>query len=133
MSLSHFPTLCDPMDPVAPETSLSIGLPRQEYWSELPLLSFFLQGIFLAQRSNPCLLLGRQILYHWATREEMELQMSVLPNDLWIQYNPYKNTTNLFYRHWQMDSKFYMEKQKIQNSQYAIVKVCDASLRHQQP
>ena len=28
-----------------------------------------LWGIFLTQRSNPCLLHFRQILYHWATRE----------------------------------------------------------------
>ena len=28
---------------------------------------FLLQGIFLTQGLNPCLLLGRQILYHWAT------------------------------------------------------------------
>ena len=30
---------------------------------------FLLQGIFPSQGSNPHLLLGRQILYHWATRE----------------------------------------------------------------
>ena len=30
---------------------------------------FLLQGIFLTQGSNPCLLLGRQVLYHRATRE----------------------------------------------------------------
>ena len=29
----------------------------------------FLQGFFLTQGSNPSLLLGRWILYHWATRE----------------------------------------------------------------
>ena len=28
-----------------------------------------LQGIFTTQGSNPCLLFGRQILYHWATWE----------------------------------------------------------------
>ena len=30
---------------------------------------FFLQGIFLTQGIEPDLLLGRQILYHWATRK----------------------------------------------------------------
>ena len=30
---------------------------------------FLLQGIFLTQRSNPCLLHCRWILYHWATGE----------------------------------------------------------------
>ena len=37
---------------------------------------FLLQGIFPIQRSSPRLLLGRWILYHWATREApRELQM----------------------------------------------------------
>ena len=41
--------------------SLSIGFPRQEYWSGLP---FFPQGIFPTQGLNPGLLRCRQILYH---------------------------------------------------------------------
>ena len=32
------PTLCDPMD-CSPQAPLSIGFPRQEYWSGLPLPS----------------------------------------------------------------------------------------------
>ena len=48
---------------VARQASLSMGFPRQKYWSELP---FPLQGIFPTQGSNPRLL-GllhcRQILY----------------------------------------------------------------------
>ena len=51
---------------VACQTSLSMGFPRHEYWSELP---FPLQGIFLTQGLNQHLLLGRRILYHWATRK----------------------------------------------------------------
>ena len=31
---------------------------------------FLLQGIFLTQGLNPCLLLGRWILYQWATWED---------------------------------------------------------------
>ena len=31
---------------------------------------FLLQEIFPTQGSNACLLLGRWILYHWATRED---------------------------------------------------------------
>ena len=38
-----------------------MGFPRQEYWSGWP---FLLQGIFLIQGSNSCLLHCRQILYH---------------------------------------------------------------------
>ena len=34
---------------------------------------FLLQGIFPTQRSNPCLLLCRWILYHWSTREALDL------------------------------------------------------------
>ena len=40
---------------VAHQASLSMGFPRQEYWSSC---HFLLQGIFLTQRSNSCLL-------HW--------------------------------------------------------------------
>ena len=40
---------------VASQDPVSMGFPRQEYWSELP---FLLHGIFLIQGSNPCLL-------HW--------------------------------------------------------------------
>ena len=35
---------------------------------------FFLQGIFLSQGLNLPLLLGRQILYHWATWEAQQLK-----------------------------------------------------------
>ena len=45
------PTLCDPMDHSPPDP-LSMGSPRQEYWSGCHLL---LQGIFLTRVLNPCL------------------------------------------------------------------------------
>ena len=51
---------------VAHQPPLSMGFSRQEYWSGLKL---HLQGIFPTQGSNPSLLLGRWILYHWATKE----------------------------------------------------------------
>ena len=35
---------------------------------------FLLLGILPTQESNPCLLLGRWILYHWATREVLSLK-----------------------------------------------------------
>ena len=31
-----FPTLCDPMNCILRGSSLSMGFPRQEYWSGLP-------------------------------------------------------------------------------------------------
>ena len=46
---------------VGGQASLSIGFPRQEYWTGLP---FFSQGIFPTQGLNPGLLRCRQILYH---------------------------------------------------------------------
>ena len=45
-------TLCDPMD-CSPQAPLSMGFSRQEYWSGRIL--FLLQGIFLTQGWNPCL------------------------------------------------------------------------------
>ena len=60
----------------ARQAPLSMGFPRQEYWSELPSPSP--GGIFLTQGSNLCLQLGRQILYHWATEETLCLQINSL-------------------------------------------------------
>ena len=51
---------------VALQAPLSVGFPRQEYWSGLPFPSPG-QGIFLTQGSNlslMCLLLDRWILYY---------------------------------------------------------------------
>ena len=48
------------------QTPLAMGFSRQEYWSELPCPPL---GVFLTQGSNTDLLLCRQILYLWATRE----------------------------------------------------------------
>ena len=56
------PTLCNLMDCNPPGNS-SMGFPRQEHWSGC---HFLLQGICLAQGSNPHLCvscIGRQILY----------------------------------------------------------------------
>ena len=58
-SLQSCPTLCDPMD-VAHQAPLSLEFSREEYWSGC---HFLLQGIFLTQGSNWCLL---QLL-HWQT------------------------------------------------------------------
>ena len=55
------PTLCNPWT-AAPQTPLSMGFPRQEYWSGPPFPSPEDQ----TRGSNP---LGRQILYHWASWE----------------------------------------------------------------
>ena len=53
---------------VACQAPLSMGFPRQKYWSGC---HFLLQGIFLAQRLNLCLLHSRRILYHRATGEAL--------------------------------------------------------------
>ena len=53
--------LCDRMD-CSPQAPLSMGFPKQEYWSGLLFPS---PGeIFLTQRLNLGLLHCRQILYH---------------------------------------------------------------------
>ena len=53
------PTLVSPWT-VARQAPSDHGISRQEHWSGL---HFLLQGISLAQESNPCLLHCRQILY----------------------------------------------------------------------
>ena len=50
--LSHIQLIATPWA-VACQASLSVGFFRQEYWSGL---QFLLQGIFLTQDSNACLL-----------------------------------------------------------------------------
>ena len=45
---------------VAYQAPLSVGFPRQEYWSGLKFPS---SGDLLTQGSNPHLMLGRQVLY----------------------------------------------------------------------
>ena len=47
------------------QAPLSMGFPRQEYWSRLP---FFLQGIFPMDWTRVSCI-GRWIPYHWATWE----------------------------------------------------------------
>ena len=51
---------------VAPQAPLSVGFPRQEYWSRLPFPS---PGYSPSQGSDLCFLHCRWILYHRATRE----------------------------------------------------------------
>ena len=51
---------------VACQAPLSMGFPRQKYWSGL---SFPPPGIFLTKELNPRLLHCRWSLYCWATRE----------------------------------------------------------------
>ena len=53
-SLSHIRLFATPWI-VALQAPLSMGFPRQEYWSGCP---FLIQGIFLTQGLNLCLL-------HW--------------------------------------------------------------------
>ena len=52
-----------------PQAPLSVGSPRQEYWSGLPFPS---PGVFPTQGSNPWLLHCRRVLHPWATREASE-------------------------------------------------------------
>ena len=71
--------------PWTPHAPLSMGSPRQEYQS---CCHFLLQGMFPTQGLNLCLLLGRPILYYWATWDaQIELELAILiamANSNWI-------------------------------------------------
>ena len=57
-------------DPIAHQAPLSMGFPRQKYWSGLPFPSpedLHDAGIEPVSPNVSCI--GRCILYHWATRE----------------------------------------------------------------
>ena len=66
------PSLCNPMDSsvhVGHQAPLSMGFPRQEYWSGLPCPSL---GGSSWSRDGTCVsCIGRQILYCWATKEAL--------------------------------------------------------------
>ena len=65
-------TLCDPID-YSHQAPLSMGFPRQEYWSGLPFPS---PGALPNPGIKPtclCLLHCRQILYHWAVPSALVL------------------------------------------------------------
>ena len=62
--------MSDFYDPVAHQAPLSMGFPRQKYWSGLPFPSpedLHDAGIEPVSPNVSCI--GRCILYHWATRE----------------------------------------------------------------
>ena len=68
-SLQSCPTLCNPMDCSSPDSSVHGDSPGKNTGVGC---HFLLQAIFLTQGSNPCLfciLIGRHMLYHCATRE----------------------------------------------------------------
>ena len=61
---------------------------------------FFLQGIFLTQRSNPGLLIGRRVLYHHATREALTFLtaahfLSFLPS-IFLLLNAWSHPSSIF-------------------------------------
>ena len=59
---------------VARQVSLFMGFPRQEYWSGLPFPS-------PGDLQTHVFCIGRQILYHWATRKD-EYQRPKINSDL---------------------------------------------------
>ena len=61
------PTLCDLVAYKACQVPLSMGFPRQEYWSGLSFS--FSKGPSWPKNRTCVSSTGRQILYHWATRE----------------------------------------------------------------
>ena len=65
-SLSLCPNLCNPMDCIPPGSSIQgISLARILEWLVIAYSrEYSWSGL------NPCLLLGRQILHHWATWED---------------------------------------------------------------
>ena len=64
--LSLVPLFCNPMD-VAQQSSLSMGFPKQDYWSGLPFSSS--RGSSWPRDQTCASCIGRQIIHYWATRE----------------------------------------------------------------
>ena len=79
-SLSRFRLVATPWT-AAHQAPLSMGFSRQEYWSGVPLPSpRILEWVaisFSRGSSQLCLLLGRQIIYHWTTWEAPIIAMMI--------------------------------------------------------
>ena len=73
-------TLCNPMDS-SPWGSSVHGI-LQAKILEWVTISYS-PGVLQTQGLNPCLLRGRQILYHWATREAPETLVSLKKENTW--------------------------------------------------
>ena len=82
LSFKSCASLCDPMD--LTRFPLSMGFSRQEYWSGLPQC---LPGESSRPRNQTWIsyvsCTGRQILYHWATKED---PVSILMIKMWQKW-----------------------------------------------
>ena len=65
---------------VAHQAPLSMGFPRQEYWSEVAI-SFFRRSSWPRDQTQVSRI-GRWILYHWATRASLYTSSKHLKNKL---------------------------------------------------
>ena len=54
----------------AHQAHLSVGFPRQEYWSGLPAISFS-RGFSWSKDWTQVSCIGKWILYHWTTLEAL--------------------------------------------------------------
>ena len=71
---------------VAHQDSLSMGFPRQEFWSGLPFPS---PRDLPNPRDSTYICTGRQILYHWVTRE-VHVKMLFILNLCNLTYSKFK-------------------------------------------
>ena len=70
------PTLCDPMDCVAHQASLSMGFSRQEYWSGLQYPApgdFPDPGLKPVAPAAPTLQTGSLLISHWGNTHKAYL------------------------------------------------------------
>ena len=71
----------------AHQAPLPMWLPRQEYWSGVA--TSFSGESSQPRELNPCLLLGKQVLYDWATREAQRSKCQ--PENSTLSYMPRRN------------------------------------------
>ena len=66
---------------IAHQAPLSLGFHRQEYWSKLSSFS----GVSSHPRDWTHICVGRQILYHWTTREALVMYFSPVQSLICVQ------------------------------------------------
>ena len=78
MRAQSCPTLCNPPQTEALQAPLSMGFPREEYWSGSPFPS--LQGLKPASPGSPALQADSFLLSHWGSHKMYTLVLKVLKN-----------------------------------------------------
>ena len=65
------------------QAPLSVGFPRQEYWSGLTFILFSREPSWPGIKTASPVMAGRFFFYHWASWEALKTSLATPANNLW--------------------------------------------------